>query len=144
VLRPPVQEGEHVVDDAGVEEPPVGRDDEAGRTGPPGRARSATLVLPWVTVAGIVVDSPRHVGDESAAGLGPMKVGCSAQAAASVELFRTTWTMAASTAPPSCRRGSAGCGDVRSGHRPAREAAFPAKEELDLVMGGTTERLWFG
>ena len=38
----------------------------------------------------------------------------------------------------------AGCGYVRSRHLLAREATFLSKEELDLVMGGTAERLWFG
>jgi len=38
----------------------------------------------------------------------------------------------------------AGCGYVRSRHLLPREATFLSKEELDLVMGGTAERLWFG
>jgi L-fuconolactonase len=38
----------------------------------------------------------------------------------------------------------AGCGYVRSRHLLAREATFLSKDELDLVMGGTAERLWFG
>ena len=52
-------------------------------------ADSGTLVLPFVFVAHAVVDSHLHVWDGTAAGLdaGPMKVGYSAQATASVELF---------------------------------------------------------
>jgi predicted TIM-barrel fold metal-dependent hydrolase len=38
----------------------------------------------------------------------------------------------------------AGCGYVRSRHLLPREASFLSKGELDLVMGGTAERLWFG
>jgi predicted TIM-barrel fold metal-dependent hydrolase len=38
----------------------------------------------------------------------------------------------------------AGCGYVRSRHLLPREATFLSKAELDLVMGGTAERLWFG
>ena len=38
----------------------------------------------------------------------------------------------------------AGCGYVRSRHLLPRSATFLSKEELDLVMGGTAERLWFG
>jgi predicted TIM-barrel fold metal-dependent hydrolase len=38
----------------------------------------------------------------------------------------------------------AGCGYVRSRHLLPRAATFLSKEELDLVMGGTAERLWFG
>ena len=38
----------------------------------------------------------------------------------------------------------AGCGYVRSRHLLPREATFLSKEQLDLVMGGTAERLWFG
>jgi predicted TIM-barrel fold metal-dependent hydrolase len=38
----------------------------------------------------------------------------------------------------------AGCGYVRSRHLLPREATFLSKEELDLVMGGTADRLWFG
>jgi predicted TIM-barrel fold metal-dependent hydrolase len=38
----------------------------------------------------------------------------------------------------------AGCGYVRSRHLLPREATFLAKDELELVMGGTAERLWFG
>ncbi len=38
----------------------------------------------------------------------------------------------------------AGCGYVRSRNLLPREATFLSKEELDLVMGGTAERLWFG
>jgi predicted TIM-barrel fold metal-dependent hydrolase len=38
----------------------------------------------------------------------------------------------------------AGCGYVRSRHLLPREAAFLSKQELDLVMGGTAERVWFG
>jgi predicted TIM-barrel fold metal-dependent hydrolase len=38
----------------------------------------------------------------------------------------------------------AGCGYVRSRHLLPREATFLSKEDLDLVMGGTAERLWFG
>jgi predicted TIM-barrel fold metal-dependent hydrolase len=38
----------------------------------------------------------------------------------------------------------AGCGYVRSRHLLPREATFLSKDELDLVMGGTAERLWFG
>jgi predicted TIM-barrel fold metal-dependent hydrolase len=38
----------------------------------------------------------------------------------------------------------AGCGYVRSRHLLLREATFLSKEELDLVMGGTAERVWFG
>ena len=47
------------------------------------------LVLRLVLVTHAVVDSHLHVWDETAAGLdpGPMKVGYSAQATASVELF---------------------------------------------------------
>ena len=47
------------------------------------------LVLPFVFVAHAVVDSHLHVWDGTAAGLdaGPMKIGYSAQATASVELF---------------------------------------------------------
>ncbi len=37
----------------------------------------------------------------------------------------------------------AGCGYVRNRHLLAREAGFLAKPELDAVMGGTAERLWF-
>ena len=37
-----------------------------------------------------------------------------------------------------------GCGYVRSRHLLPRSATFLSKEELDLVMGGTAERLWFG
>jgi len=46
-------------------------------------------VLPFVFVAHAVVDSHLHVWDGTAAGLdaGPMKIGYSAQATASVELF---------------------------------------------------------
>jgi hypothetical protein len=46
-------------------------------------------VLPCVLVAPAVVDSHLHVWDETAAGLdpGPMRIGYSAQATASVELF---------------------------------------------------------
>jgi hypothetical protein len=35
-------------------------------------------------------------------------------------------------------------GYVRNRHLLPREATFLSKEELDLVMGGTAERLWFG
>jgi predicted TIM-barrel fold metal-dependent hydrolase len=38
----------------------------------------------------------------------------------------------------------AGCGYVRNRHLLPREAGFLSKEELDLVMGGTADRLWFG
>ncbi len=38
----------------------------------------------------------------------------------------------------------AGCGYVRNRHLLPREATFLSKEDLDLVMGGTAERLWFG
>jgi predicted TIM-barrel fold metal-dependent hydrolase len=38
----------------------------------------------------------------------------------------------------------AGCGYVRSRHLLPREATFLSKGELELVMGGTAERLWFG
>jgi predicted TIM-barrel fold metal-dependent hydrolase len=38
----------------------------------------------------------------------------------------------------------AGCGYVRNRHLLSREAPFLSKEELDLVMGGTADRLWFG
>jgi predicted TIM-barrel fold metal-dependent hydrolase len=38
----------------------------------------------------------------------------------------------------------AGCGYVRSRHLLPREATFLSAQELDLVMGGTAERLWFG
>jgi len=38
----------------------------------------------------------------------------------------------------------AGCGYVRNRHLLPREATFLSKEELNLVMGGTAERLWFG
>jgi predicted TIM-barrel fold metal-dependent hydrolase len=38
----------------------------------------------------------------------------------------------------------AGCGYVRSRHLLPREATFLSKDELELVMGGTAERLWFG
>jgi predicted TIM-barrel fold metal-dependent hydrolase len=37
----------------------------------------------------------------------------------------------------------AGCGYVRSRHLLPREATFLAKAELDAVMGGTADRLWF-
>jgi hypothetical protein len=37
----------------------------------------------------------------------------------------------------------AGCGYVRNRHLLSREATFLSKAELDLVMGGTAERLWF-
>ena len=37
----------------------------------------------------------------------------------------------------------AGCGYVRSRHLLPREAGFLSKEELDAVMGGTAEQLWF-
>ena len=37
----------------------------------------------------------------------------------------------------------AGCGYVRNRHLLAREATFLAKEDLQEVMGGTAERLWF-
>jgi predicted TIM-barrel fold metal-dependent hydrolase len=37
----------------------------------------------------------------------------------------------------------AGCGYVRNRHLLLREAAFLAKAELDAIMGGTAERLWF-
>jgi predicted TIM-barrel fold metal-dependent hydrolase len=38
----------------------------------------------------------------------------------------------------------AGCGYVRSRHHLSRNATFLSEEELDLVMGGTADRLWFG
>jgi predicted TIM-barrel fold metal-dependent hydrolase len=38
----------------------------------------------------------------------------------------------------------AGCGYVRSRNLLPREATFLSKDELELVMGGTAERLWFG
>lgn len=38
----------------------------------------------------------------------------------------------------------AGCGYVRNRHLLPREATFLSTEELDLVMGGTADRLWFG
>ena len=38
----------------------------------------------------------------------------------------------------------AGSGYVRNRHLLPREATFLSKEALDLVMGGTAERLWFG
>jgi hypothetical protein len=38
----------------------------------------------------------------------------------------------------------AGCGCARSRHLLPREGTFPSKEELDLVMDGTAEHLWFG
>jgi predicted TIM-barrel fold metal-dependent hydrolase len=48
-----------------------------------------TLVLPLVVVAHAVIDSHLHVWDGTAAGRdpGPMKIGYSPQATASVELF---------------------------------------------------------
>jgi predicted TIM-barrel fold metal-dependent hydrolase len=145
-------------------------------------ASSGTLVLPCVLVAPAVVDSHLHVWDESAAGLdpGPMRIGYSAQATASVELFMDymdeagvaravfvqpwfyhwdnpyraglAFAEAAVRAfgADRCMWGSdfphvlAGCGYVRSRHLLPREGTFLSKEELDLVMGGTAERLWFG
>ncbi len=46
-------------------------------------------MLPFVVVTHAVIDSHLHVWDRTAAGLdaGPMKIGYSAQATASVELF---------------------------------------------------------
>jgi hypothetical protein len=38
----------------------------------------------------------------------------------------------------------AGCERARSRHLLPREGTFPPKEELDLLMDGTAERLWFG
>ena len=37
----------------------------------------------------------------------------------------------------------AGCGYVRNRHLLPRAARFLGKAELDAVMGGTAERLWF-
>jgi predicted TIM-barrel fold metal-dependent hydrolase len=52
-------------------------------------AGSGTLVLPFVVVTHAVIDSHLHVWDGTAAGRdpGPMKIGYSPQATASVELF---------------------------------------------------------
>jgi predicted TIM-barrel fold metal-dependent hydrolase len=102
----------------------------------------------------------------------PMAVGYSAQTSASVELFMDymdelsgfhhwcrerypyrdglPFAEAAVRAfgAERCMWGSdfphvlAGCGYVRSRHLLPREAKFLSREELDLVMGGTADRLW--
>jgi predicted TIM-barrel fold metal-dependent hydrolase len=145
-------------------------------------------------VAPVVIDSHLHVWDGTAAELdpGPMKIGYSAQATASVELFMDYMDEAGvdravfvqpwfyhwdnrymasclqrfpdrfrdgmpfaeaavrAFGADRCMWGSdfphvlAGCGYVRNRHILPREGTFLSKRELDLVMGGTAERLWFG
>jgi len=96
-------------------------------------------------VAFAVVDSHLHVWDETAAGFdpGPMKIGYSAQATASVEFFMD-YMREADVDRAVFVHVLAGCGDVRNRNLLPREATFLSKEQLDLVMGGTAERLWFG